>query len=166
LAQIPGGDAPFATAVHLTVARKPIPTNLGDFNGVGTAPTKADAVTIAGIAHPYSLSWRVPVCPGAPPVSVSYLLAGRYRKLIATAGLGTGTADPADRVHLDIAVDGAVVVSEDFDARSSVPIDIDLTDRQQLALTFTAIGGGDPTCTDAEAALGQPRVLSIAQNRE
>lgn len=165
LEQTPAGGAPFAKAVRLTVARKPIPINLGDLNGVGSAPTGTDTATIAGAAYPGSVSWNVSVCPGAPPLTVSYLLAGHYRKLVATAALSAGTTDPADQVRLDIAVDGAVVVSRNLDEQSPVPVDIDLTGHQQLALTFTPIGLGDPKCTDAQATLGRARLLSIAQIR-
>jgi hypothetical protein len=96
---------------------------------------------------------------------VSYLLAGHYDKLGATAGLRSDNQDPADRVRLDIAVDGVVVFSRNLDMLSAVPIDIDLTDHQQLALTFTPLAGGDPSCRDAPATLGQGRVVSTAQTR-
>jgi hypothetical protein len=88
LEQTPPKDAPFATAVRLTVSRKPIPTNLGDLTGVGTEPIEAADATIAGTVYQRSLVWSVSVCPAAPPSSVTYALDGRYRKLLATAGLG------------------------------------------------------------------------------
>ena len=118
-------------------------------------PTKTETATIAGTAYPDSLRWNVSVCPGAPPLTVSYLLAGHYRKLIATAGLGAG-GDPADRVHLDIAVDGTVLGEPRPRSRRSIGADrLDLIGRQQLALTFTPIDGGDPKCADAHAIMGQ-----------
>jgi hypothetical protein len=165
LDQTPAAGAPFAKAIRLTVARRPIPTNLGDLNGVGTAPAETTTATIAGTVSRNSAVWQVPVCPGAPPVSVSYLLAGHYNKFAAIAGLRSDNQDPADRVRLDIAVDGVAVFSRDLDMLSTVPIDIDLTDHQQLALTFTPLAGGDPTCRDAPATLGQGRVVATAQSR-
>ena len=165
LDQTPAAGAPFAKAIRLTVARRPIPTNLGDLNGVGTAPAETTTATIAGALYPNSAVWEIPVCPGAPPVSVSYLLAGHYNKLAATAGLRSDNQDPADRVRLDIAVDGVVVLSRNLDMLSAVSVEIDLTDHQQLALTFTPLAGGDPTCRNAPATLGQGRVVSTAQSR-
>lgn len=165
LAQTPPAGAPFAKTAHLTVARKPILTKLGDFNVVGATPTITDDATIAGTLYPNSLGWKVAVCPGSPPVTVSYLLAGHYRELLATAGLSSATDDPADRVRLEITVDGASVVSKNLDVVSTLPIDIDLTDRQQLAITLTPIAGGDPKCANAYATFGRARVLSIAQSR-
>ncbi len=165
LAQSPPAGSPFSRMVRLTVARKPIPTNLADLTGVGATPAQSDGAVLAGVAYPDSLSWRVPVCPGTQPATVSYLLAGHYRKLTTTAGVSADPAHPADQVHLDIAVDGAVVVSRDLDQQSSVPVDIDLVGHQQLALTFTAVGATGPQCWNAEATLGRARLLSIAQNR-
>jgi hypothetical protein len=165
IAQTPPAGAPFATTAHLTVSRKPIPTKLGDFNSVGTAPTTMDAATIAGTTYPNSVAWRVAVCPGAPPVTVSYLLAGHYRELLATGGLSSATEDPADRVRLEITVDGVKVVSHNLDILTPLPIDIDLTDHQQLAITLTPIAGGNPACANAYATFGRARVLSIAQSR-
>jgi hypothetical protein len=165
LAQSPAAGSPFSPTVRLTIARKPIPTNLADLTGTGAPPTPSGATTLAGVAYPDSLSWRVPVCPGTQPVTVSYLLAGHYRKLTTTAGVSADPANPADQVHLDIAVDGVVVVSRNLDQQSSVPVDIDLVAHQQLALTFTAVGATGPRCWNAEATLGRARLLSIAQNR-
>jgi hypothetical protein len=165
LDQTPAAGAPLAKAVRLTVARTPIPTNLGDLNGVGIGPAETSTATIAGAVYPGSALWSVPVCPGAPPVTVSYLLAGHYNRLVATAGLRSDNPDPADRVRLDIAVDGVVVLSRNLDMLSTVPVDIDLADHQQLALTFTPIPGGDPRCVSAPAALGHGRVVSTAQSR-
>jgi hypothetical protein len=165
LDQTPAAGAPFANEVRVTVGRRPIPTNLGDLNGVGTAPTETTTATLAGTDYRNSAVWEVPVCPGAPPVTVSYLLAGHYNKFAATAGLRSDNQDPADRVRLDIAVDGVAVFSRNLDMLTAVSIDIDLTRHQQLALTFTPLAGGDPTCRDAPATLGQGRVVSTAQTR-
>jgi len=165
LAQSPAAGSPFSQLVRLTVARKPIPTNLADLTGVGAVPTPSNGAALAGVLYTDTLSWRVPVCPGTQPVTVSYLLAGHYRKLTTTAALSADPMNPADQVHLDIAVDGKVVVSQDLDQQTAVPVDIDLVAHQQLALTFTAIGATGPRCWSAEATLGRARLLSIAQNR-
>jgi hypothetical protein len=163
--QSPPAGSPFSRVVRLTIARKPIPTNLADLTGVGATPTPFDSVTIAGVSYPGGLGWRVPVCPGTQPVTVSYLLAGHYRKLTTTAGVNADPTHPTDRVHLDIVVDGTALVNRDLDQQSAVPVDIDLVGHQQLALTFTAVGATGPACWNAEAMLGRPRLLSIAQNR-
>jgi hypothetical protein len=162
LEQTPPKGAPFANAVRLTVSRKPIPTNLGDLTGIGSAPTQAAAATIAGTVYRHSLVWDVSVCPGVPPLSVAYALDGHYRKLLATAGLGPDTQDRADRVHLDINIDGAVVFTRNLDYLNAIPVDIDVTGRKHLVLTFTPLGGGDPRCANAPATLGYPRLLSTA----
>jgi hypothetical protein len=164
LEQTPAGGTPFAKAVHLTVARRPIPTNLGDLYGTGSAPTKADRATIAATAYPDSLLWDVSVCPGAAPPTVTYELGGHYRKLVATAGL-SADQDPADQVHLDLIVDGSVGLARNLDPQTPVPVDVDLTGHQQLVLMFTPIGGGDPNCATAQAALGRAHLLSTAQSR-
>jgi hypothetical protein len=161
--QTPAAGAPFAKTIRLTVARKPIPINLGDLNADGTTPSKTTA-TIATTAYPDSLVWDVSVCPGAPPVTASYALGGHYRKLFATAGLTAGTQDPADRVRLEITIDGAVMMTRNLDAQTPVPIDFDLTGRKRLVLTFIPLGGGDPKCANAAAALGRAQVVSIAEN--
>jgi len=161
--QTPAAGAPFAKTIRLTVARTPIPINLGDLNGDGTMPNKT-ATTIAGTSYPNSLVWGVSVCPGAPPVTTSYALGGHYLKLFATAGLTTGTQDPADRVRLEITIDGTVMMTRNLDAQTPVPIDFDLTGRKRLVLTFTPMGGGDPKCANAAAALGQAQVVSTAEN--
>ncbi len=161
LEQTPPKDAPFANAVRLTVSRKPIPTNLGDLTGIGTAPIET-AATIAGTVYRHSLVWDISVCPAAPPVSIAYALDGHYRKLLATTGLGPDTQDRADRVHLDINVDGTVVLTRNLDYLNALPVDIDVTGRKHLVLTFTALGGGDPRCANAPATLGYPRLLSTA----
>ena len=162
LEQTPPKGAPFANAVRLTVSRKPIPTNLGDLTGIGSAPTKSAAASIAGTVYRHSLVWDVSVCPAVPPVSVAYALDGHYRKLLATAGLGPEIQDRADRVHLDINVDGAVVFTRNLDYLNAIPVDIDVTGRKHLVLTFTALGGGDPRCANAPATLGYARLLSTA----
>ena len=161
--QTPAAGAHFAKTIRLTVARTPIPINLGDLNGGGSTPSKTTA-TIAATAYPDSLIWDVSVCPGAPPVTASYALGGHYRKLFATAGLSTGTQDPADRVRLEITIDRTVMMTRNLDAQTPVPIDFDLTGRKQLVLTFTPVGGGDPKCANAAAALGHAQVVSTAEN--
>ncbi|MDQ1509663.1 MAG: hypothetical protein QOG50_1507 [Actinomycetota bacterium] len=161
--QSPAAGAPFAKAIRLTVARKPILINLGDLNLIGSTPMKS-AATIGATAFPNSLIWDVSVCPGAPTVTASYALGGHYRKLFATAGLSSGTQDPADRVHLDVTVDGEAVMSRSLDLQTPVPIDIDLTGRKRLVLTFTPVGGGDPKCANAAATLGHAQVVSTAEN--
>jgi hypothetical protein len=161
--QTPAAGTPFAKKIRLTVARTPIPISLGDLTGTGSTPTKS-AATIAATAYPDSLIWDVSVCPGAPPVTASYALGGHYRKLFATAGLSSDTQDPADRVHLDVTVDGEAVMSRSLDLQTPVPIDIDLTGRKRLVLTFTPVGGGDPKCANAAATLGHAQVVSTAEN--
>jgi hypothetical protein len=79
--------------------------------------------------------------------------------------LSSDTQDPGDQVLLNISVDGAVVETRNLDRQTPVAIDIDLTMRQKLALTFTPIGGGDPKCSTANAALGHARLSSTAQIR-
>jgi hypothetical protein len=106
--------------------------------------------------------WNVAVCPAVPPISVAFALDGHYRKFLATAGLGPDTQDRADRVHLDINVDGTVVLTRNLDYLNALPVDIDVTGRKHLVLTFTPLGGGDPRCANAPATLGYPRLLSIA----
>ena len=162
LEQQPAGGTPFSRTVHLAVARRPIATNLGDLVAVGSAPTQTDAATITGTVYPNSLVWDIAVCPGAPPVTVSYALGGRYRKLVANTGLSSATQDAADRVHVDITVDGALVVTRNLDVKNQLLMDVDLTGHQQMVLTFTPIGGGDPKCATAQAALGRAHLLSIA----
>lgn len=165
LEQTPAAGTPFAKAVRLTVARTPIPTNLGDLTGTGSAPTPSDTATVAGTRYADGLVWNVSVCPGAAPMVANYDLGGHYRKLVATAGLSSDSQDPADQVLLNITVDGAVVETRNLDLQTPVAIDIDLTMRQKLALTFTPIGGGDPKCSTAHATLGHARLLSTAQIR-
>jgi hypothetical protein len=162
LEQTPPKGAPFANAVRLTVSRKPIPTNLGDLTGIGTAPIQTASTTIAGTVYKRSLVWNVSVCPAVPPLSVIYALDGHYRKLLATAGLNPEIQDRADRVHLDITVDGAVVFTRNLDYLNAIPVDIDVTGRKHLVLTLTPLGGGDPRCANAPATLGYPRLLSTA----
>jgi hypothetical protein len=162
LEQTPPKGAPFANAVRLTVSRKPIPTNLGDLTGIGSAPTKTAAATIAGTVYRHSLVWDVSVCPAVPPLSVAYALDGHYRKLLATAGLDPEVQDRADRVHLEINVDGAIVLTRNLDYLNALPVDIDVTGRKHLVLTFTPLVGGDPRCANAPATLGYPRLLSTA----
>jgi hypothetical protein len=95
---------------------------------------------------------------------VTYALDGHYRKLVATAGLSTETQDPADRVHLVISVDDAVVFNRNLDNQTGIPVDIDVTGRKHLVLTLAPLGGGDPRCANAPATLGRPRLLSTANS--
>ncbi len=162
LEQTPAGGTPFASAARLTVSRKPIPTNLGDLTGIGDSPIEVASATIAGTPYRRSLVWNISVCPGVPPVSIAYPLDGHYRKLLATAGLSPENEDGADRVHMEISVDGTVVFNRNIDDQNATPVDIDVTGRKHLVFTLAPLGGGDPRCANAPATLGYPRLLSTA----
>jgi len=159
--QSPAPGAPFAPAVRLTVARKPIATKLGDLKAAGAKPAQSDFETIAGTQYLHSLTWNTTVCANSPPIDVTYNLAGRYRELLATAGLASETENPGAQVHFDIQVDGTNVLAGDLNAQTPVPIDIDLTKHQRLELVFTPNAASSPICSNARVALGRARLLSL-----
>ena len=95
---------------------------------------------------------------------ISYDLGGHYRKFTATAGLGVGDRESRrDQVHArHHGRRRSRVRARDLDVQTSVPVDLDLTGHQQLALTFTAVDPTAPTCTKVVSALGHPQLLSAA----
>jgi NPCBM/NEW2 domain/PASTA domain/zinc-ribbon domain len=161
LDQSPAAGAPFADALHLTVARTPVPTNLGDLQAVGPAPERSSSQTISGTAYADSLFWDTSVCPGSAPTKVTYNLDARYRRFVAIAGLGSETERAADQVRIHITVDGTVVLAGVLDERRTVPVALDVTGHNQLLLTFTPVPGNSPNCTTAKPALGRARLLAI-----
>ena len=172
LRQTPAAGGPFASAVELVVARTPVVTDLGDVPATGAAPKQNDAATIAGTTYTDSLTWSASVCPGALPVDVAFALGGHYRELSAFAGLATGTANPTDRMHLDVRVDGVIVLASDLDAQSPRPIVLDVTKHQRIDFAFTPVattapgtpgapgGPGGPKCEDTTIVLGTAHLLS------
>jgi hypothetical protein len=172
LRQTPAPGTPFTSAVELVVARTPVVTDLGDLAAIGAAPQQSDTATIAGTVYPDSLTWSASVCPGALPVDVAFALGGHYRELSAYAGLATGTANPTDRMHLDVRVDGTIVLAHDLDAQAPVPIVLDVTKHQRIDFAFTPVattapgtpgapgGPGGPKCEDNTVVLGTAHLLS------
>jgi hypothetical protein len=172
LRQTPDAGTPFARAITLIVARTPVVTPLGDLTATGVTPKQSDAETIAGTSYADSLTWSDSVCPGARPIDVQFDLGGHYRELTATAGLAAETANPTDRIHLDVRVDGVIVLARDLDTQTPVPIVLDVTKHQRLDIAFTAVaatapgtpgapgGPGGPKCATATIVLGSAQLLS------
>ena len=154
LDQSPAAGAPFADALHLTVARTPVPTNLGDLQAVGPAPERSSSQTISGTAYADGLFWDTSVCPGSAPTQVTYNLDARYRRFVAIAGLGSETERATDQVRIHITVDGTVVLAGVLDERRTVPVALDVTGHNQLLLTFTPVPGNSSNCSTAKPALG------------
>lgn len=162
--QDPAANAPFARAIHLTVARTPIPTNLADLEAVGPAPTRSSTQTIAGRAFKFGLFWDTSVCPGAAPVQVTYNLDGRYRQFAAIAGLGSESDNATDQVRIHVSIDGTVVLAGVLDKQRTVPIALDVTKHSQLELTFTQVPNNSPTCSTAKSGLGRARLFAIVDD--
>jgi hypothetical protein len=160
LRQVPAAGAPFAHSITLTVSHKPITTKLGDLTPTGDQPIEGES-EIAGTTYRGSVLWRMSVCPGSTAVTATYDLGSRYRRFLATAGLGAETVNPADRVHLDIRVDGVVVLSRNLDKPTPVPVDLDVTQHNQIVFTITPLIPGPQECTPTFASLGHARLLAI-----
>ena len=149
----------------------PVVTDLGDRAGHGRAPNRAMPRRSRAPRMP-TASRGARRCATRAAGRRGVRGGGHYRELSAFAGLATGTANPTDRVHLDVRVDGRSC-SRATSMRRPPTDRVDVTAHQRIDCAFTPVATtarrmprrarrpGGPCANDNHAELGHAQLSTV-----
>jgi NPCBM/NEW2 domain len=145
-----------AAAVPAAPATAPPPAPVGASPPPGGAAGAAPAggrVTARLAGRDYPDSTAAPVACAGPPATLTYQLAGKYRRFTAVAGVAE-TAPPDLAARFDVTVDGRPVSTLLVDQRRTAPVDVEVPGARTLVISAVRTAGACPPPPQPSGILG------------